>query len=358
MNRICIKKMILWLSIVFIYCHTFAQNDSNFSEPCRKAFENGKKIYSNANSVETYRTALKIFEEGLKNGCDPSEFEYWVNICKTNIDFFNATLKVSPSTLLFEASGESKSTTVTTNMADWSWNDPNLITTSWFSFNKAPSSLTVICAENKSIRERKSFFTILAGCKTEKIEVVQKGKIDLLQEVIKLLSSNLNSNPKASTNNYKYKGEVNNRELPNGYGVQLFSDMNMIFFGSFLNGTCTNGIYIDCEQEVSSKTQIDKYLAGSFSNFKLNGEGRAYSDDGVLTYKGTFNNGSPSTDSFWIDNRYPELRFDIIHNKDGYYIGETKKGVPHGKGIYILNNKNMWCGDWIDGAKSSGIEIK
>jgi hypothetical protein len=78
-----------------------------------------------------------------------------------------------------------------------------------------------------------------------------------------------------------------------------------------------------------------------------------------LSYRGDFSNDEPSYgDYYWRDNPYPENRFDILQYEDGYYFGETFYGEPQGKGVFIHLNKDLWFGDWLNGVRYNGIELK
>ena len=353
------KRHLFFVFILLGWAVSAQSQTSTNSQSCESLFQNGKKIHENAGSnLSALQEALKIFEKGYAEGCNPVDFGYWMNICKAQITYYNATLTVAPSsTLMFEPSVNSQEVKVTTNMAEWEWSNPSALITPWFSLKKDNTTLTVTCEENKSLRERRGSFSILAGCKTKKIEIIQNGKKNLLPEVIALLSENLNSNPTNPANqDFKYKGEKLNDKMRNGLGAQLYN--GDLYFGMFSNGAFTNGIYIDGEIQLSSKTQVNKYQVGNFANAQLSGEAKTYNDDGVLTYNGKFYDDAPSGGSYWTENLHPDLRFEITKdNHGGYYMGETKDGIPHGKGIYINKNKDIWYGDWLNGAKSHGIEI-
>jgi len=326
---------------------------------CETYFNYGKKTYDNASDANAYQNALAFFKKGLDEKCDSTNFSYWINICRTKIDYFNATLSVSPTPFEFSSSMETKELNITTNFAEWDWKYYSFAPITWVTIKKNKNSLTITCEENFSLKSRIDYFQVIAGCKTERIEIIQNGRKDLFPVVKNLLASNLSANTSILSNlSIKYKGETSASGHRNGLGAQMWSNGGFSF-GVFSNGECTNGIYIDGDPILLDRLQVNKYQVGNFINSKLNGSGRTYSDDGVLTYMGDFTNDDPSYGhSYWRNNLQPELRFDIIKDEFGYYIGETKNGEPHGKGIFIKNNKDMWYGEWLNGEKSYGIELK
>jgi len=326
---------------------------------CSSLFSNGKRTHDDANDVSNYKAAMDIFQEGLDLGCDVKEFTYWYNICKTKIDFLTATLDISSETLVVEASNSKNSITVNTNYNAWDIEPMPHTASAWLFGHKTDAqTLTVTCNENSSLQDRTGTITIKAGNKTEQLTVTQKGKKYLFPEVLKLIYSNLNSNstvfPKSSI---KHKGEKTSTGQRNGFGVQLWPDGNL-FFGKIINGECTNGMFIDGEITVSLKRYVNKFQVGNFSGLQLNGEAKCYDENGILSYQGEFLNDTPYRSSYWTDNRYPSLKFEIFEINNGYYMGETKDGIRHGKGVYILKTGDMWYGDWLNGTKYYGIEIR
>jgi hypothetical protein len=347
------KKTLLFCAIALIVATGSAQ------DKCSQLFSDGKRMHDNATDVKTYEAARKIFKEGLDAGCDKAEFQYWYNICQTKIDYFTATLEYTPKNLEFESSGGKKNITVNTSYKDWDIKAPHPSLNDWLTGNKEnQTTLTITCKENRSLKSRNTTVTLNAGNKTAKIDITQQGKKYLLPEVLKLLQSNLQSNTTiTSKSNMKYKGEKSASGQRAGLGGQLDTDGNL-FFGNFANGEPVNGIYLDGDVKIANTRVTNKFQVGNFADFQLNGEAKCYDEDGVLSYQGVFYNDAPKGASYWTDNRYPSLRFEIIEEKDGFYIGETKEGQREGKGIFISKAGDLWYGDWQRGKKSNGIEIK
>jgi hypothetical protein len=372
----------------------FFANNIVFSQEssCDKTLNNAIKLFN----AKDYQNAKKAFEIGYKNCENKKTFQDWIKKCedilkmpdkpdkpvvpekqatvqlssqnkpnnsttivKQNNDknYYNATLEL-PSSIEFASSKETKEIDIVTNYHDWSWKYMAASPAFWISIKTNKTSLTVTCDENRSLRDRKEYVTVVAGNKNERIAIIQKGKIDIFPVVKNLLLSNLTSNSSVYSNTNKYKGERNSAGQRNGLGAQLWSSGDFSF-GVFSNGECTNGIYIDGDLIVWGRAQANKYQVGNFFHSNLNGEGRTYGDDGALTFMGNFNNDEPAYgENYWIDSPHPELRFDIIQNDFGYYFGETINGEPHGKGIFIHINKDMWYGDWLNGNRFYGIEIR
>ena len=349
------KKILLLCTMVICATIAFAQEKN-----CTALFNEGKRIHDSAavNDIKTYAAAQKIFKDGLDLGCDKAEFQYWYNICQTKIEFLTATLEFTPKSLEFEAAGGKKGITINTSYKVWDFETLPPQVNDWLTGNQdSQTLLSVTCGENKSLKGRESYVTIKAGNKTEKIIVTQKGKQNLLPDVVKLLCANLESNPTVTTkSNAKYKGERATSGQRTGLGGQLSPDGNL-FFGKFANGEPVNGIFIDAEVTLSVKRMTNKFQVGNFEDFQLNGEAKTYDEDGVLSYQGIFYNDAPKGDTYWQENRFPSLKFEILEENTGFYIGETKEGLKHGKGIFVLKTGDLWYGDWSNGNKLQGIEI-
>jgi len=368
--------------IFFVYENIFSQGNS-----CDNALNNAIKLFN----ARDYQSAKKAFEIGQKNCENKKVFQEWIKKCDDKMgtpnlpdkqdtpgkqtpakpvtdkplnegkpaydkDYYSATLQVPKSPIVFSSSKESKELDIITNYSLWKW-DKGSAAPSWISIKKNQNSLSIYCEENYSLKDRKYLFTVVAGSKSERIEIIQKGKKDLFPVVRNLLITNLTSNS-ATYSKVQYKGEKNSAGQRSGLGAQLWANGDFSF-GFFSNGVCTHGIYMDGNIPQLDRPLANKFQVGNFKNSQLNGEGRTYSDEGVLTFMGDFSNDEPAGDkSYWRDNLYPELRFEIIQDQLGYYFGETKNGKPHGKGIYILNNNDLWFGDWSNGEKYAGMEIR
>jgi len=387
-NQHLFRHLLLLICFVFISNLAFSQESS-----CDKSLNNAIKLYN----ARDYQNAKKAFEIGQKNCENKKVFQDWIKKCDDNLkgankpesqekqntatpakpstqskpdkpvketkpahdkDYYNATLEV-PLFVEFTSAKETKEFEVITNYRVWDYDYGSSTGHPWITFKKNPTSLSVTCEENKSLRDRREYISVNAGYKTERVEIIQRAKKDLFPVVRNLILSNLSSNNTIhSKSNQKYKGEKTATGHRNGLGAQLWANGNF-YFGVFTNGECTNGIFVDGDLILLARIQSNKYQVGTFYDSKLNGEGKTYSDEGVLTYKGEFNNDEPAYGNrYWRDNPHPEFRFDIIQDQFGYYFGETLNGEPHGKGVFIHVNKDMWYGDWSYGKRSAGIEIK
>ena len=55
----------------------------------------------------------------------------------------------------------------------------------------------------------------------------------------------------------------------------------------------------------------------------------------------------------------PEKEPTRLEFDDGYYVGETKNGLMHGKGTrYWFENEKKWTGDWVNGEANGHMVIK
>ena len=58
--------------------------------------------------------------------------------------------------------------------------------------------------------------------------------------------------------------------------------------------------------------------------------------------------------------QYKSYKFECIEYTNGnYYIGETKDGKRHGRGVYLWKEGGAWYGYWQEGSRSGrGIYYK
>ena len=159
-----------------------------------------------------------------------------------------------------------------------------------------------------------------------------------------------NENVTQMYNTSSYKGQIDggNRD---GVGMYYWTDKDC-YIGNFLSGVQHGvGIQIVMNEngEISNCTQC-KYYVGDWRSGKKSGKGTCYDRLGNVIYYGRFSDNAP------IDN-YPQkgfsnYKFESIGYSNGdYYVGETKDGKPHGLGVYIWSNGNMWYGNWMNGEK-------
>lgn len=95
------------------------------------------------------------------------ELEKQVNISQNGI---TPTLSVSPTSLSFDASGGSRTITISTNV-DWSI---SINTASWGHLTQSGNTLTLRVDANTSSTERNDYFIIKAGSKEARVNISQK----------------------------------------------------------------------------------------------------------------------------------------------------------------------------------------
>ena len=152
-------------------------------------------------------------------------------------------------------------------------------------------------------------------------------------------------------NSYIFIGhKFNNKK--EGYGLEIYSDINGRYFGEFKNGKkngfCRYSIY-NIEKSYYYFGQVynnnikgfgyfenckngTKY-EGDWKNSMRNGYGIEYYDDGAI-YKGEFYNGRKSGIGIynWVDK--------------SSYEGEWLNNFLHGYGKYIYSDNSIYIGNW------------
>lgn len=159
--------------------------------------------------------------------------------------------------------------------------------------------------------------------------------------------------------NYCYLGhKFNNKK--DGLGLEIFSDSNAKYFGSFLYGKRVyyarfiikndfksysykgeiKGIYADGYGLLDNKSAHTKY-EGMWKGSKKNGYGIEYYKD-KSCYKGEFSNGKKHGIGYykWTDN--------------SSYKGEWGNNMLEGYGIYKFNDGSIYKGQW-KGNRMNGL---
>lgn len=149
--------------------------------------------------------------------------------------------------------------------------------------------------------------------------------------------------------NGSYKGQIDNN-IRSGLGMYLY-DSGCCYIGNWRSNFWKGvGIYFTAHGYIKNCPQCVYYVGEWARINNKNGEGSCYDRLGNLIYRGTFVNDKP-TNAYPITNN-DIYKFECIQYSDGqYYVGETKNGVYHGKGMIIWKNGDMWFGDFIDGKK-------
>lgn len=136
---------------------------------CIQTYNDGYEAFQAGN----YALAKMYFSQGVNGNCNEylTEYKNALEQCEKQLAYQNATLSVSPTTIEFEALGGSKTIYITTNYSEWSCSN----VMNWLSVNKYPSYITLTCNANTSISERTDYFDIIAGSKSVRVNIKQKG---------------------------------------------------------------------------------------------------------------------------------------------------------------------------------------
>jgi Uncharacterized protein conserved in bacteria len=163
-----------------------------------------------------------------------------------------------------------------------------------------------------------------------------------------LIHWEMNTNPTFTDNNGgKYKGQTKDG-VRNGLGAQYWASEDF-YWGEWKGGNRSGyGIYTWPSGSV---------YVGHFSNSIRVGKGTYYDKTGTLIYYGEYKDNE-SIETFSLEN-YSAYKFSVSNYGDDIYMGETKDGKRHGKGIYMWADGDMWYGSWKEGSRDGyGILVK
>lgn len=174
-----------------------------------------------------------------------------------------------------------------------------------------------------------------------------KTKRDNLQNYLALAMQN----PTQQSEKWKYKGCML-KDLQ--YGMGVLTTENGVYAGKWNNGDFNGeGIYAvtsnETERFVKNSEGSAKMYVGGWSNGEKNGVGKFYNEDGNMIYYGEFKDDVPVKE--YLDSLDYDCRFEILELPDSsIYVGETKKGLMNGLGLYIWRNGDMQYGEWRNGS--------
>jgi len=149
---------------------------------------------------------------------------------------------------------------------------------------------------------------------------------------------------------YRYLGQINEENKPNGYGTAYFPD-GRIFCGSFRNRYSRDGFlfYTNPLNGIKSAQQYDEgkstgyvemewpngnIYKGNYQNGQFTGYGEFYGADGTI-YRGE-----------WLNGKY-EGTGEYIWPDGSWYKGDWKDGMRCGTGTYYdAVSKQTISGDW------------
>lgn len=148
-------------------------------------------------------------------------------------------------------------------------------------------------------------------------------------------------------NRDSYKGEKSDNGK-SGLGVYRWSAGSYHWGKLSMDDFNGVGIYITSQGFTLNNCPNCHYYVGNYSNDKLEGKGTCYDQYGNLIYYGEFSNDAP-TGTYPSTANYSSYKFECFtYNSGNMYIGETKNGKRHGKGILLWKNGDAWYGEWTD----------
>lgn len=149
--------------------------------------------------------------------------------------------------------------------------------------------------------------------------------------------------------NGSYKGQLYDGSRS---GLGMYSWNSGTYYVGNWNSGSKNGraIYMAEQGYIVSNCADCVYYVGGWSSGDKSGSGTCYDKFGNLIYDGDFSNDKP-TGSYPMTG-YNSYKFECQELSGGdYYVGETRDGKRHGKGIYIWSSGDMWYGQWKDGIR-------
>jgi hypothetical protein len=153
-----------------------------------------------------------------------------------------------------------------------------------------------------------------------------------------------------SYDNGTYKGQLSEGRR-SGLGMYAWSDGSYYIGGYNDSDRNGYGIYL-CPDGVTLRNCSNcVYFVGNWRSNNKAGIGTCYDKLGNLIYYGKFENDAP-TETYPAAGGYSNYKFECIKYSNGaYYVGETKNGKRHGKGILIWGNGDVWYGEWSNGSR-------
>ncbi|MDH6303911.1 hypothetical protein M2459_000243 [Parabacteroides sp. PF5-5] len=363
-------KRIFLIFAVFLSIENYA-----FSQVCERLLEDGKKAYNTGN----YSKARDFFIEGTKN-CNDIDFQSWVNACdkrikETKVVIPNPPTVSSPCTILMQKGEEkynssnyeeakaffkSASESGCTEADDWikriekKENEmlcENAMHKGGFHYDRGEYSIALTYFEYAANNDCSGADVWIQRCKRHITFPLD------LTDVRRLINRKTNLYPTQSFDNGDYLGEVLSTQR-NGMGIYTWAD-GSIYVGEFRNNhRSETGIYIVPDGYFIPNCIDCKFYVGGWSNDRRKGAGFCYDETGKVIYYGSFANSMP-LDDYPSTSNISSHKFEIIKYGDDTYLGQTKDGKAHGKGLYFWSKENMWYGQWEDGKRAGhGMEIK
>ena len=365
------KKVYLLLTIIFIGSYTSAQVCEDFLKDGKEAYNKGR-----------FSKAKEFFVEGSKK-CGTKDFEYWINECDKKIK----QTKPSPNTLLAPLPPSPCSTLMQKGREEYNLNNYEDAKGYFKSARELGCSEADGWIEKiektekevpcKSVMENGEYYYNMEeyamaltyfesaannGCfgadmwiQICKDYIVLTAPLDLT-DVKRIINLEVSSHSTQSFDNGDYLGEAFHTKR-NGIGIYIWSN-GSIYIGGFQNGYRSgNGIYMVQDGYILPNCADCVFYVGEWENDRRKGTGFCYDETGKLIYYGNFANNMP-LDDYPSTNDLASYGFEVIRYATDKYLGQTKDGKAHGKGIHFEDKGSMWYGQWDNGARAGyGIEI-
>ena len=170
---------------------------------------------------------------------------------------------------------------------------------------------------------------------------------DFSSEVTKVINK---ANVKGKFKGQFLKGKRN--------GMGIFSFKNGSFYvGDFYHNDFSGfGMMINADVHVKNSNDCFAYV-GNWKGNKKTGFGRCYNSMGELIYQGQFENDMP-TGKYPMDGIEQTRNFEVysLESQNISYIGEILENNPHGFGMLVWGNGDIWMGNFKNG-EQKGIGL-
>lgn len=256
----------------------------------------------------------------------------------------------------FPASGGTETFYIATDGSSWTtWGVPSWCTVE----EKTATSFRLRCAANTTSSSRSDYMKVKSGDREVRIDISQvapsRSGNALMRGEWRSMMKRVMSNASISYSSSAFKGQTSYNNEPDGWGVYWW-DNNDFCWGKWVDGV-RNGmsIYIANEDATINNCPDCVYFVGNYSDNRKSGEGTCYDAYGDLIYYGDFSSNSPT--GTYPTTGYSSYKFECIEYVSGaMYVGETKDGERHGRGIMMWSNGDAWYGPWSNGHRN-GVGI-
>lgn len=145
-----------------------------------------------------------------------------------------------------------------------------------------------------------------------------------------------------------YMGQrADNSKAKNGTGILKVS--GGIYIGDISRNQFSGKGMLICDNKAKISNSPDAFVyIGGWLKGKKQGRGRCYDTNGDLIYDGLFENDKPK-DTYPTPDADIHRYYSMMEMSDGYYIGEIVDGSPDGFGLYAHENDGIWIGATKDG---------